>query len=94
MKQNLTKELEMKVHVLIMIDRDMRPRRDIATSLVFFGRDDALVAMENNIMTAIDDGLITEARLERCPESDYVVSNDGRFLWKIEEHILRGECLA
>ena len=73
----------MKIYVLIMSDRDMRPRRDIVTTAVFANYDSAKEAMENDISEA----MVEDAEIERCGD-DYAISADLRYLWKIEERML------
>ena len=43
----------MKVFVLIMSDRDMRPLSDVTTTAVFATREAAFEAMENDIEGAV-----------------------------------------
>jgi len=81
----------MNVCVLTMSDHDMRPRSDVMTTVVFAKREDALAAMKQDIESALESEQISEAEIERDSESDYVVSTDGRFSWKVEE---RGVCGA
>ena len=78
----------MKVFVLIMSDRDMRPLSDMTTTAVFLEREDALAAMENDIKCAIENEQISDAEVERYPKSGFAVSLDKRFMWKIEERII------
>ena len=75
----------MKVFVLIISDRDMRPRCDIITTAVFAKREDALKAMEDDIASMIETEQVEYSEIERCEDQDYAVSVDGRFTWKIEE---------
>lgn len=81
----------MKVYVLIMSDHDMRPQSNVMTTEVFAKREDALTAMEQEIESAIENEQVSEAEIERDSEYDYAVSSDGRFSWKVEERIIRGE---
>ena len=74
---------EMKVFVLIIGDREMRPRSDIATTAVFASHEAALNAMNRDISNAVRNGDVAEEGIERC--GDYAASADGRFSWKIEE---------
>ena len=74
----------MKVFVLIMCDRDMRPLSDVTTTAVFATREAALEAMENDIESAIENEQTTESEIERHPECGYACTTDGRFSWKIE----------
>lgn len=46
----------MKVYVLVMADRDMRPRSDVLTTAVFSSREAAISAVEHNINDAIENG--------------------------------------
>ena len=78
----------MKVFVLIMSDRDMRPLSDVTTTAVFATREAAFEAMENDIESAIENEQISESEVERYPESGFAVSRDKRFIWKIEERIV------
>ena len=81
----------MKVYVLIMSDRDMRPRSDVMTTAVFARREDALAAMEQEIGSAMENDQVRDAEIERISGSDYVVSADERFSWKVEERVVRDE---
>ena len=81
----------MKVYVLIMSDHDMRPQSNVMTTAVFAKREDALAAMEQEIESSIENEQVSEAEIERDSEYDYAVSSDGRFSWKVEERIRRGE---
>ena len=76
----------MKAFVLIISDRDMRPRSDMMTATIFAKRDDAFAAMEKDISSAIESGQTSEDEIKRCP--DYTISSDGRFTWKVEERIV------
>ena len=78
----------MKVFVLIMSDREMRPRSDIVTTVIFFSHEAALSAMNRDISTAMENGDVERDGIERFP--DYAASSDGRFFWKIEERIVNG----
>ena len=49
----------------------MRPRCDITTTAVFAKREDALAAMEHNIVDAIENELIIESEIERYPDIDF-----------------------
>ena len=80
----------MKVYVLIISDRDMRPRSDIITTAVFAKREDAVAAMKNDIDNMIEAEQVADAEIERDDDIDYATSTDGRFVWKIEERILNG----
>ena len=76
----------MKVFVLIISDREMRPRSDITTTAVFSSNEAALNVMNLDISNKIDNGDVAEENIERC--LDFVASADGRFFWKIEERLL------
>ena len=78
----------MKVFVLIISDRDMRPRSDMMTASVFANRDDALAAMEEDIASAKENEQISDGEIERHAETDYAASVDGRFAWKVEERVI------
>ena len=80
----------MKVYVLIISDRDMRPRCDVTTTAVFAKREDALDAMEHDIANAIENELIIESEIERYPDIDFAVSTDERFMWKVEQRVVSG----
>ena len=80
----------MRVYVLIMIDRDMRPRNDMIATEVFSERKDALAAMEQEIANAIENGQTCDCEIERSSHADYAVSSDCRFIWKVEERIVCG----
>lgn len=79
----------MKVFVLIISDREMRPRSDIATTAVFSSHEAAADVMNRDISNAIDNGDVAEEDVVRC--HDYVASVDGRFFWKIEERRIAAE---
>lgn len=80
----------MSVFVLVISDRDMRPRCDITTTVVFSKREDALAAMEHDIANAIENELIIESEIERYPDIDFAVSTDERFMWKVEQRTVSG----
>lgn len=80
----------MKVFVLTISDRDMRPRCDMTTTVVFAKREDVLTAMEHDIVCAIENQLVSESEIERHPEMGYAVSTNNRFMWKIEELVVNG----
>ena len=80
----------MQVYVLVISDRDMRPKCDITTTAVFAKREDALAAMEHDIMCAIESELIIESEIERYPDIDFAVSTDGRLMWKVEKRTVSG----
>ena len=80
----------MNVFVLAFSDYDMRPRCDITTTAVFAKREDALAAMEHDIVNAIENDLIIESEIERYPDIDFAVSTDGRFMWKVEQRVVSG----
>ena len=80
----------MSVFVLVISDRDMRPRCDITTTAVFAKREDALAAMEHDIANAIESELIIESEIERYPDIDFAVSTDERFMWKVEQRVVSG----
>lgn len=84
----------MKIYILIMSDREMRPRSDVMTTAVFPSRDEAIAAMEQDIANAIENEQVSEGAIERCPDVDYAASVDGRFAWKVEERIVRGDKLG
>ena len=76
----------MKVFVLIISDRETRPRNDIATTAAFSSHEAAVDVMNRDISNAIDNGDVAEVDIVRC--QDYVASVDGRFFWKIEERVV------
>ena len=80
----------MSVFVLIISDRDMRPRCDMTTTAVFAKREDALAAMEHDIVSTIENKLIIESEIERHPDINFAVSTDGRFMWKVEQRVVSG----
>lgn len=80
----------MRVFVLVISDRDIRPRCDITTTAVFAKREDALAAMERDIVSAIENWLIIESEVERHPDIDFAISTDGRLMWKVEQRAVRG----
>lgn len=80
----------MKVYVLVMADRDMRPRSDVLTTAVFSSREAAISAMEHDINDAIENGQAQECEIERNSGLDYAASFDGRFSWKIEVRTVCG----
>ncbi len=79
----------MNVYVLVMTDREMRPRMDITTTEVFASLEAALAAMERDIANVSVDDI---DNLTRSPEHCFAASRDFRFTWKVE--IRKVQCVC